>query len=200
LFHVKPVLAAARYVGITLDAGQLAKFERYRWWLETEAAPAGGIGPDELDRLERRHLADSLLFATGLTDRTDEVWDLGTGVGLPGIPLAIALPRTAVLLIDRSQRRVDLLRRVTRIIDLENCQVLHGEIGDLDGKADAIVSRASLSPETLAPIVARHLRPGGIALVGGSWQRRPEDVGWETIEIPADVLDQTIWLLMMRQA
>jgi len=197
---VKPVLAAARYVGITLDPGQLAKFERYRWWLETEAVPAGGIGPHELDRLERRHLADSLLFATGLTHQTEEVWDLGTGAGLPGIPLAIALPRTGVVLIDRSRRRVDLLHRATRILDLENCQVLHGEIGDLTGETDAIVSRAGLSPETLAPIVARHLRPGGVALVGGSWQRRPQHVGWETIEIPADVLDQTIWLLMMRHA
>lgn len=172
--------------------------ERYGSWVATEGRAAGGIGPSEAGRIDRRHLADSLLFASQLPGDIAEMWDLGSGVGLPGLPLAIALPDTEVVLIDRSGRRVDLLRRAIRILDLENCQVTQGDIESMTGQADAVVSRASLPPARLARLIPRLLRPGGVAVAAGSWRERPEAEDWETIEIPAYVLDRTVWLLIMR--
>ncbi|MGD2103394.1 MAG: class I SAM-dependent methyltransferase, partial [Acidimicrobiia bacterium] len=179
---------------------QLDRLRRYREWLADEGVRSGGIGPGEVQRLERRHLADSLLFAGVMPRRDGDVVDLGTGLGLPGVPLAIAMPDRKFTLVDRSQRRVDLLRRVGRMLDLENCQTIQGEIEDLDDHVGVLVSRASLPPPALIPIAHRLLRPGGTAVVGGSWQTRPEYEGWETVEIPRHVLDHPIWLLMMRQA
>lgn len=192
------VLAAARYAGIELDSGQLTRMERYADWLRSEGRRAGGIGPDEVSRLERRHLADSLLFASALGS-PEETWDLGTGVGLPGVPLAIAMPGTRFVLVDRSGLRIDLVRRVIRILELENCEILQGEIGDLDGELDSLVARASLPPAQMLEVACGLLAPGGRAVVAGSWQTRPDHIGWETIEIPQDVLDQTVWLLIMRR-
>lgn len=200
MFHVKPLWhRAAEFAGLELDREQVSAMERFGSWLASEGRVAGGIGPSEAGRIDRRHLADSLLFASQLPADVAEVWDLGSGVGLPGIPLAIALPDTEVVLIDRSGRRVDLARRAIRILDLENCQVTRGDMESMTGRADAVVSRASLPPVRLAGLIPHFLGPGGVAVVAGSWRERPKVDGWETIEIPLYVLDQTVWLLMMRR-
>jgi len=198
LFHVEHVLAAASYAGIALESDQISHLQSYADWLRSEGHRSGGIGPDESPRLERRHIADSLLFASQL-GRQEEVWDLGTGVGFPGVPLAIAMPSTRFVLVDRSGRRIDLLRRVIRILDLENCEARQAEIEDVEGPIDAMVARASLPPAVMADTARRILSQTGLAVIGGSWWERPEHSGWTTVEIPQDVLDQTVWLLIMRR-
>lgn len=197
---MKPVwIRAAEYAGITLQDEQIRLIERYGEWLVTEAWRAGGIGPAERERVEARHLADSIVFASCFPGMSAEVWDLGSGVGLPGIPLAICLPATRFLLIDRSGRRIDLMNRAIRILELDNCEVIQSDIHDLVGDAAVIVSRASLSPERLQSVIADHLLPGGVMVAAGSWRERPRFPGWTTVEIPADVLDRTVWLLIMRR-
>jgi 16S rRNA G527 N7-methylase RsmG len=109
------------------------------------------------------------------------------------------MPDTEFLLVDRSGRRVDLLGRVLRILELENCRVLQREITGLEGSSSTIVSRATLPPDKLAPVMERHLEKGGVGVTGGSWTLRPELPGWVTVEIPGYVLDQPVWLLMMRR-
>lgn len=199
MFHVEHVLAACRFAGLELNSEQLRSLRRYGDWLRSESIAAGGIGPDEGDRIEKRHLADSLLFASQIPHDTSRILDLGTGVGLPGVPLAIALPDIDFVLVDRSRRRIDLLKRAIRILDLENCTVVQGNIESIDRSAPVVVARASLPPGEMRLAAQRLLRPGGLAILAGSWRERPEHPGWETIEIPADVLDQPVWLLIMRR-
>ena len=187
------------YSGITPSDLQIEQMGRYRAWLLSEGQTGGGIGPAEAQRIDRRHLGDSLLFASQLPKDISTVWDLGSGVGLPGVPLAICLPNTEFVLIDRSGRRCRLMRRALRVLDLGNCRVLETEIENLTGKTEAIVSRASLSPDDLGEVVRRLLDPGGVAVAAGSWRDPPRFKGWTTVEISADVLDQTIWLLIMRR-
>jgi hypothetical protein len=64
---------------------------------------------------------------------------------------------------------------------------------------DGIVSRGSLSPDQALVGFKRLLNPGGSAVVGGSWARRPQVDGFEPLEVPAAILDQKVWLLIMRQ-
>lgn len=192
-------IRAAEHVGLDLQPEQIVQMDRYRIWLTDEAMPAGGIGPDESDRIDQRHLADSVLFAAEIPVEAEVVWDLGSGAGLPGIPLAICLPEKEMVLIDRAGRRVDLLRRAVRVLELANCSVSHVDIGDLSGEVDVIVSRASLPSQELLSAAKSLLRPGGTAIAAGSWRSRPEHEGWTTIEIPPQVLDQTVWLLIMRR-
>jgi 16S rRNA (guanine527-N7)-methyltransferase len=192
---------AAAWAGLVLTSTQIQRLARFRAWLRDEAIDAGGLGPAEAQRLWRRHIADSLLFGVGL-DRTRPCVDLGTGVGLPGIPLAIALPNTRFRLIDRSGRRCDLLVRAVRILDLENCTIEKQDISTLGTVPGSIVSRAALPIERSVPQVGRLLAPGSAAIVGlshGSRVRRlpefPSETPVEVIEVPARVLDTAVHLL-----
>ncbi len=188
----------AHYTGRELGDAQLKVLDAYSTWLTTEASRAGGIGPTEANRVGERHIGDSLTFAYLLPDSHETVWDLGSGVGLPGVPLAILLPETQFRLVDRSGKRIDLLRRAIRVLDLQNVAIQQADIADLHG-LDLAVSRAASPPEEMARLAAKWLNPGGIVIQGGSWREKPCHTGWETHEIPDTVLDYPVWLLIMRR-
>jgi 16S rRNA (guanine527-N7)-methyltransferase len=200
-FHVKPDVWArcTEWAGTGLTETQTAQLETYREWLLTEATAAGGLGPNETDRIDNRQIGDSLLFAAGFEQPPAEILDVGSGVGLPGVPLAIVMPGTRFNLLDRSGKRVDLMKRAVRVLDLPNVEVMFGDIGEWDRQMDGVVSRASLSPDQAVTSFSRLLKPGGTAVVGGSWATPPSVLGFELLQVPASVLDQTVWLLIMRQ-
>lgn len=174
------------------------RLELYRSWLVAEAIPAGGIGPAEVERVDTRHIADSLLFSV-VMEATTGVLDVGTGVGLPGLPLATLLPDTPFTLLDRAGRRIDLVRRAVRILKLDNVKVVHQDLSEWDEAVDTVVSRATIPPEEFLPSLGRLLRPGGIGVIGGSWTEEPKVDGYEAKEIGCTFLDRSVWILMMRQ-
>ncbi|MGA7096296.1 MAG: 16S rRNA (guanine(527)-N(7))-methyltransferase RsmG [Acidimicrobiia bacterium] len=188
----------AAWSGVELDRYQMDRLDRYLVWLETEAITGGLMGPNEKSRLVRRHLADSLLFACGLTTSRGRVLDVGSGAGLPGIPLAVAFPKLQFVLLERRGKRAELLRRVSRILDLENVQVVQGDLDKWSGQMSVIVSRATVPPTEVADRLLPHLEPDGVVVLGGSWTARPDVDGFEVVEVPTEVLDQTVWLLIMR--
>lgn len=193
-------LNVATATGFTLDDHQLRLLEEYRAWLLEEAIPAGGLGRKEGSRISDRHIGDSLCFAWPFSHRPSALIDLGSGVGLPGIPLAVLWPDTAVTLIDRSGKRVDLARRAARVLGLDNVEAVEEDIETTEMSSTAVVTRAAIPPERLMRQLSRLVRPGGMAIAGGSWTERPEAEGWETVEIPPEMLDRPVWLLIMRRA
>src|SRR5690606_33665571 len=82
--ETRPWQRVAEDLGHTLTGDQIELIDLYHQWILTEAVPAGGIGPAEVDRLPDRHLADSLLYARFFAP-PKRLWDLGSGIGLPGI-------------------------------------------------------------------------------------------------------------------
>jgi 16S rRNA (guanine527-N7)-methyltransferase len=91
--------------------------------------------------------------------------DVGSGAGLPGIPLAIALPDRMVTLIEPMRRRAAFLELAVNDLELRNVRVVieraeHASIG-----ADVCVMRAVVSPESAWAMATHVLRPGGRALV-----------------------------------
>lgn len=188
----------ADWCGLGLDKEMEARLDVFESWLKDEAIVAGGLGRNESARVDDRHIGDSLLFSRPIDKPPTRIWDLGSGVGLPGLPLAIVFPEALVTLVDRSRRRVDLARRAVRILDLPNVEVIEGEIEDLSGEAEVVVSRATVPPKDAFGPLSRLLQPGGVAVWGGSWSSRPVVEGWTTVEVPAEILDHTVWLLMMR--
>ncbi len=201
VFHVKPLerlALLAKDFGFELDASQLGSLDAYRRWLEDEAIEAGGIGPNELPHLLERHVADSLTWLQPMDSEPTTLLDIGSGVGLPGIPLAIALPDTQITLVDRSGRRCGLLRRAIRVLDLQNAGVRQQDVAELEIPAEVVVSRASLPPERLLP----HLRrlAGRLAIVGGSTTAATEVPGYTTVRIESRYLDSPRWMLIMRQS
>jgi 16S rRNA (guanine527-N7)-methyltransferase len=201
LFHVEPTVwtRCVEWAGLELTSAQSTQLQVYREWLLTEAVEAGGLGPNETNRIDNRHIGDSLLFVGGFDKPPTVVLDVGSGVGLPGIPMAVVMPATRFQLLDRSQRRVGLMKRAIRMLDLPNVEVIQGDIADWEQPVDGLVSRASLSPERALTDFTRLLKAGGTAVIGGSWAAKPNVLGFELLEIPAEVLDQRVWLLIMRQ-
>ena len=203
---------AGRWAGWTLTAPQMALLERYASWLRDEAIRAGGLGPREGERLWSRHLADSLLFATAWRGRApDELLDVGSGVGLPGIPLAILWPETKVTLLDRGGRRVRLLYRVVGVLGLSNVMIAQGDALAVADEWEAIVARGALRAPEFVGLSARLLSPGGTAVLGLSRREQPpertrdlvgiaEALGLEPelVGVPPEILDAPAWLLIMR--
>ena len=114
MFHVKhgdvsaPPPEAAAVFGDGLDQAL-----RYAQILAGAGVERGLIGPREADRLWDRHLLNSAALAE-LVDVGDQIADIGSGAGLPGIPLALARPDLRVTLIEPLLRRSDFLREVVR--------------------------------------------------------------------------------------
>ncbi|MDL5364092.1 16S rRNA (guanine(527)-N(7))-methyltransferase RsmG [Xanthomonas sp. NCPPB 2654] len=108
-----------------------------------------------------RHLLDSLAMQPFVVEGT--LADLGTGPGLPGIPLAIARPQLRVTLVESNGKKARFLREAVRQLRLDNARVAESraEAVDEPGAYDVLTARAL---DTLAGIVAvggHLLRPGG---------------------------------------
>jgi len=198
----KPIDTVLAWLGVATDGRARDLLARYGEWLVSEALPAGGIGPGEANDIEGRHVADALTFAVGLGRRPQgSLVDIGSGVGLPGIPLAIVFPRLSVLLVDRSGRRVDLARRAVRVLDLPNVDVVQSDAETLAGGWDYVTLRGVIGLPGAIPLARRLLAPGGTGIIGASRRQRPDspDDGWGSdvaiVEIPAAVLDSPAWLL-----
>ena len=211
MFHGKhferAVTRAGERAGLYLTGSQIDLLGVYAGWLVTEGVAAGGIGPGEEERVTDRHIADSLVFGAAWETRPRDVLDVGSGVGLPGIPLAIAYPDTPVVLLDRSGERCRLARRAIRVLGLDNASVVQGDPERAPTGRDVIVFRASLPPERALRASVPLLAPEGIAVVAVSRTAGPPtipaipdaamDVG--IFEIEEGVLDSPAWFLRMKR-
>jgi 16S rRNA (guanine527-N7)-methyltransferase len=123
------------------------------------------ISRKDEDRLYHRHLLDSLSVAPWLSG--SRILDLGTGAGLPGIPLAIASPRCSFVLVDRHERKIRFVRQAARELGLENVTTWCGDITSsaAPGDCDTVVTRAVAAPAEAWRLARGVLRPGGRLLL-----------------------------------
>ncbi|MFL6143911.1 MAG: 16S rRNA (guanine(527)-N(7))-methyltransferase RsmG [Labedaea sp.] len=133
----------------------------------------GLIGPREVDRLWDRHLLNSAVVA-GLVPQSARVVDLGSGAGLPGIPLAIVRPDLRITLLEPMARRVEWLEQVAARLGL-NVTVVRGRAEEVAvkqrlGGSDVVVARAVAPLARLCEWGLPLLRPGGslVALKGAT--------------------------------
>jgi 16S rRNA (guanine527-N7)-methyltransferase len=172
MFHVKhadvsePPPEAAKLFGERLGAAV-----HYAQILAGAGVERGLIGPREADRLWDRHLLNSAALAE-LLESGDRIADIGSGAGLPGIPLALARPDLRVTLIEPLLRRTDFLREVVDDLGLD-ITVVRGRaeeqaVRQQVGEMDAVVSRAVASLDKLTRWSMPLLRSGGrmLALKG----------------------------------
>jgi len=165
MFHVKHVEVSAAPRGADAFFGtSVARAHRYAEILAGAGVERGLIGPREVDRLWERHLFNSAAVAE-LLGPNERVADIGSGAGLPGIPLALARPDLRLTLIEPMLRRTDFLREVIEELAID-ATVVRGRAEDLTvrqrvGEMDAVVSRAVASLDKLTKWSLPLLRPGG---------------------------------------
>lgn len=170
----------------------------------------GLIGPREVERLWDRHLFNSAVLAE-LVPQNCRAVDVGSGAGLPGIPLAIVRPDIRLSLLEPMARRVAWLQEVVDTLGLD-VEVVRGRAEEPEvrrrlGGSDIVTARAVAPLERLAKWCLPLLRPGGqllalkgasaveelerdaaaVAKAGGSRQR-VASCGAEALEVPTTVV------------
>ena len=177
---------------------------RFGDYLSDEAVASGGIGPHEAPRVMDRHVCDSLVYLIAIDSAAKTVIDVGSGVGLPGIPIAIGRPDLQVTLLDRSQRRTDLARRAVRILGLDNVTVVTGDVNDARGVPDVVTFRASLGLGAAAVAFETLTTRRGIGVFGVSRlaetptiSQPPPGISFDLQREASKVLDSPSWLLRM---
>jgi len=134
---------------------------------------------DPLAMIER-HLIDSLALLPYLRGR--RILDLGTGAGLPGIPLAICSPRRRFVLLDANNKKIRFVRQVVLELALENVQAVHQRVEAYQPPRpfDLILSRA-FAPMGRMLQLADHLLGEGTTLLA----MKGRFAAQELAEIPA---------------
>ncbi|WP_206064302.1 16S rRNA (guanine(527)-N(7))-methyltransferase RsmG [Oleiagrimonas sp. C23AA] len=106
-----------------------------------------------------RHLLDSLSIAPYISG--DSLLDIGSGAGLPGIPLALAAPERAVCLLDTNGKKARFLREAVRSLPLPNVQVKQQRVEQAEGQYQCITARAFASLADMLAWGGHLLAPGG---------------------------------------
>jgi 16S rRNA (guanine527-N7)-methyltransferase len=175
MFHVKHEAWGRRGdpLGLEIDAATAERLDAYERLLLEKALPLGMIGRADRQQLRERHVVDSLRAVPLLGPAPMEVVDLGSGAGLPGIPLAIARPDLSVCLTELRRRRVAFIELAVDDLQLRNVRVFAGKAEDLAGPFDVCLSRAFAEPGRAWAIAESLLSPTGKLLF---WAGRSFDV------------------------
>jgi 16S rRNA (guanine527-N7)-methyltransferase len=179
MFHVKHVdVSAPPPPAEALFGPELDRVRRYATILAGAAVERGLLGPREVDRLWDRHILNSAAIAE-LLGANDRLADIGSGAGLPGIPLALARPDLRVTLVEPLLRRSEFLREVVDELDLE-ITIVRGRAEDRSmrqqvGEMDAVVSRAVASLDKVTKWSLPLIRPDG-RMVAIKGERADEEI------------------------
>ncbi len=154
------LLSGCTQLGLDLSAEQrirlLAHVELLAKWNKRLNLTAIGSGDDMI----RYHILDSLAVYRYI--KGEQLLDIGSGGGFPGLPLAVVCPNLAVTLLDSRGRRIEFLRYVIAEIGLKNVSVVKSRIEAYRpaNKFDTLTARAFSSLSDLIRISKESLTPG----------------------------------------
>ena len=159
--EIEPIEAAAVF-GNRIDLAR-----SYAAALVRNSDLLGLLGPREMPRLWSRHILNSAVVAE-LVPPGKTVCDIGSGAGLPGIPMAIVLPDTLFTLIEPMERRSDWLISVIDELGLQNVEVIRARAEDVGEVFDIATARAVSALPKLLRMCIPLVRHGGeiLALKG----------------------------------
>ena len=165
-------------LGLALPAEAVPRLLDYLALLERWNAAYNLTAIRDPAQMVSRHLLDSLAILPYV--RGETLADLGTGPGLPGIPLAIAAPGRQVLLVDSNGKKVRFLREAIRALKLEGVRAVQSRVEEVQGRFDCITARAFASLADMLAWGGHLLAPDGLWLAMKG--KTPEE---ELAEVPA---------------
>lgn len=153
---------ASAALGLALADMQVATLERYLDLLEKWNRVYNLTAIRERSRMVTHHLLDSLAVLPHV--RGPRVLDVGSGAGLPGIPLAVASPALHVTLLESNHKKSAFLTQAVAELQLANVRVVaeRVESWQTETRFDTIVSRAFAELGEFATLAGRLLAPQGV--------------------------------------
>lgn len=147
---------------------QIGKARLYFDALVRDGDLLGLLGPREMPKLWTRHILNSAVVAE-LVAPGQTVADVGSGAGLPGIPMALAQPQAQFTLIEPMERRSDWLKRVVQDLELANVRVHRARAEEIAEVFDVVTARAvSALPNLLRMCVPMTKHGGEVIALKGS--------------------------------
>ena len=176
---LKSLIAAAQLLGVDLDAGQQAQFQRFGELIELRSKQFNLTGARTWDRIREELFIRSLriLSPAGGSVTTPEWFagkraiDVGTGAGIPGIVMKIALPELQITLLDSVLKKTDFLKEVVEELGLENVVVVNGRAEELGQSPahrevyDLVIARAVAPLAELAELTIPFANIGGTVIL-----------------------------------
>jgi 16S rRNA (guanine527-N7)-methyltransferase len=158
----QPLRRGLLALGVASSEPQVERLERYLALLEKWNRVYNLTAIREPERMVTHHLLDSLAILPHV--RGPRVLDVGSGAGLPGIPLAIAAPELAITLLDSSHKKAAFLQQAVAALGLANATVVADRVESwqTDARFETIVSRAFADLGEFTAAAARLLAPGGV--------------------------------------
>lgn len=116
------------------------------------------------EEMARLHILDSLAIVPFVEG--ERIIDIGTGAGLPGIPLAICLPEKSFMLLDSNSKKTRFVQQAVLELKLKNVQVLNSRVENYrpEQRYDAVLTRAFASLPDIIDLTAHLLTQDGILL------------------------------------
>ncbi len=183
-----PLVEGVAALGLTLPESAIDKLLQYLDLLVTWNSAYNLSGISDPREMLDRHLLDSLSILPSIDGK--RVLDIGTGAGLPGLPLAVCLPEREFHLLDGNGKKMRFLFQVKTQLRLPNVVLVHGRAEDVAEEPlfDTVLSRAVGSLGELLRLGGRLLAPDGRFL---AMKSAPADSELAEVKPPYTVLSIT---------
>jgi len=171
-----------------LSDRQCNQFIQLKTLFEEWNAQINLVSRKDMENFYERHVLHSLSISKMLEFKTGtSILDVGTGGGLPGIPLAILFPECQFHLVDSIGKKIKVVNEITTSLELTNVVATHCRAEQVKDKYDFVVSRAVTRMSKFLPLVQNSIKQDNLnVLPNGILYLKGGDLRQEMQEIEAD--------------